>query len=91
MNEYPVRTADQLPDLLAAFRKAAGLSQGELAERLGVTQQTVSALERHAEKVSAERLLKLFGILGVELVLRKRDAPSSQRSASAVKTTKPVW
>lgn len=90
MNEFAVRTADQLPTLLSAFRKDAGLSQGEVAVRLGVTQQTVSMLERHAEKVSAERLLKLFGILGVELVLRKPDEASSDHATSP-NTRHPTW
>jgi HTH-type transcriptional regulator/antitoxin HipB len=71
MNGYTVRTADQLPALLQAFRKDAGLTQSDVALRLGVTQQTYSALERNAEKVSAARLLKLLGILGVELTLHK--------------------
>lgn len=71
MNEFTPRTADQLPILLQAFRKDAGLTQKEVALRLGVTQQTYSALERNAETVGAARLLKLLGILGVELVLRK--------------------
>ena len=84
VNQYPVRTPEQLPALLKAFRRQAGLTQGELARRLGVTQQTVSALERHANQVSADRLLQLLAILGVEMVLQPREldvakpqAPSS--------------
>jgi len=71
MSDYPVRTPEQLPALLQAFRKEAGLTQAEVALRLGVTQQTISALERNAETVSAERLMRLLSILGVELALRK--------------------
>ena len=74
MSEFTVRTADQLPTLLQAFRKEAGLTQSEAALRLGVTQQTYSALERNAEKVGAARLLKLLAILGVEFVLSKPAA-----------------
>ena len=72
MSQYTVRTPDQLPALLKAFRKQAGLTQGQLATRLGITQQTLSALERNANKVSADRLLQLLGILGVDLVLQSR-------------------
>ncbi|HEV8692033.1 MAG TPA: helix-turn-helix transcriptional regulator [Ideonella sp.] len=71
MNEFPVRTPEQLPGLLRGFRKTAGLTQADVAMRLGVTQQTLSALERNASAVSAGRLLGLLNILGVELVLRK--------------------
>lgn len=77
MGEFTPRTADQLPALLQAFRKEAGLTQKEVALRLGVTQQTYSALERNAETVGAARLLKLLNILGVDLVLRKAGSSAS--------------
>jgi len=78
---FPVRTTEQLPQLLKAFRKNAGLTQADVALRLGVTQQTVSALERNAEAVSAERLMRLLNILGVEWVLRTRSASPSDLPA----------
>ncbi|CAN7614689.1 transcriptional regulator, y4mF family [compost metagenome] len=71
MPDYTLRTPEQLPTLLQAFRKDAGLTQAQVASRLGVTQQTLSALERNAEAVSTGRLMRLLAILGVELVLRK--------------------
>ncbi|BEU94566.1 helix-turn-helix transcriptional regulator [Acidovorax sp. DW039] len=77
---FTVRTTEQLPQLLKAFRKNAGLTQADVALRLGVTQQTVSALERNAEAVSAERLMRLLNILGVEWVLRTRSASQSDPS-----------
>ena len=81
MRQYVVQTAEQLPALLKAFRKEAGLTQGEVAVRLGVTQQTISALERNAQKVSAERLLYLLAILGVKMVLQGQEPlPSPERS-----------
>ena len=80
MSDFVVRTPDQLPALLQAFRKQAGLTQEEAALRLGVTQQTMSALERNAERVSAARLMKLLGLLGVELVLRKDEGPAPSQS-----------
>ena len=49
------------------------MTQSDVAIRLGVTQQTLSALERNASKVSADRLLALLSILGVELVLRQKN------------------
>jgi len=82
MSDFVVRASEQLPGLLQAFRKQTGMTQAEAAVRLGVTQQTMSALERNAEKVSAARLMKLLSILGVELVLRKDDATARTTSAS---------
>ncbi len=73
MTDFTVRTSRQLPTLLQAFRKQAGLTQAATAMRLGISQQALSALERNADKVSADRLLALMSILGVELVLRQTD------------------
>nr|WP_295078293.1 helix-turn-helix transcriptional regulator [uncultured Roseateles sp.] len=92
MPQFTVRTAEQLPPLLQAFRKEAGLTQSEVALRLGVAQQTYSAMERNADKVGSARLLKLLNILGVELALgtpspqQRPDAPG-QPSA----TDQPIW
>ena len=81
MPDFTVRTAEQLPALLQGFRKQSGLTQADTAMRLGVSQQALSHLERHADKVSADRLLELLSILGVELVLRKTsDSPSPKAS-----------
>jgi HTH-type transcriptional regulator / antitoxin HipB len=88
-NEFSVRTTDQLPRLLQAFRKEAGLSQAEVALRMGISQQTFSALERNADRVSAGRLLKLLGVLGVDLVLRK-PAPQPEQ-ALRDPAGRPLW
>lgn len=82
MNHYVVQTAEQLPALLKAFRKDSGLTQAQVAASLGVTQQTLSALERNAQKVSADRLLQLLGILGVEMALRRKETASPTSSGS---------
>ncbi len=92
MHEFPVRSPDQLPVLLQSFRKAAGLTQAETALRLGVTQQTYSALERHASKVSAERLLQLLNLLGVEMVLQaKPSSNTGVRAAEPAADDGPTW
>ena len=86
MSDFTVRTAEQLPALLQAFRKQAGLTQAAAAMRLGVTQQTLSALERNADKISAERLLQVLNIFGVELILRRSGDPPAHQESSG-----PSW
>ena len=88
MPQFIVRTPDQLSSLLQGFRKEAGLSQEEVALRLGVSQQSYSAMERNADKVGAARLLRLFNILGVEVTLGK---PLPATSASSSSADKPAW
>ena len=49
---------------LAALRAERGWSQGELAERLGVSRQTINALEREKYDPSlplAFKIARLFG------------------------------
>lgn len=88
MPQFVVRTPDQLPSLLQSFRKDAGLTQEEVALRLGVSQQTYSAMERNADRVGAARLLKLLNILGVEVALGK---PLQASTAASSSTDKPAW
>ena len=98
MPQFTIRTAEQLPALLQAFRKEAGLTQGDVALRLGVSQQTYSAMERNADKVGAARLLKLLSILGVEFTLGKPAPPAPPAPISTPTgapadpgSDKPVW
>jgi HTH-type transcriptional regulator/antitoxin HipB len=78
MKDYPIQTDQQLPLLLRSLRKARAMSQAELAERLGVTQQTVSQMERNAAAVTVQRLTKTLSVLGAQLVLRDLRVSPSQ-------------
>ena len=93
MSDYHLRTAEQLTVLLQAFRKESGLTQSEVALRLGVTQQTYSTLERNAETVGVGRLLKLLGILGVELVLSQPASVAGSPTGATQPEAgdKPAW
>jgi transcriptional regulator with XRE-family HTH domain len=53
--------ASRLKDL----REAAGLTQGELAQRAGVTTDAISRLERGDRKPTWETVLSLAKVLGV--------------------------
>lgn len=56
-------------DLLGAIiarRKEAGLSQAELAERMGVTQARVSRIENGAVGISMDVLLKAYFATGAK-------------------------
>lgn len=66
-NDYPLNTLNQLRPLLIGFRKANGLTQKDLSERLGVAQQTYARLEANPASASIERLYKVFSILGVKI------------------------
>ena len=73
-------------------RKNAGLSQKELAERLGVTQQSVVVLERRAANVQANTLIKLAEILkvSVDSLLGLEKEPPKEEVTPAVVAAKPL-
>ncbi|MEI8030952.1 MAG: helix-turn-helix transcriptional regulator [Comamonadaceae bacterium] len=87
MSDYPIRTEQQVSLLLKSFRQARGMTQADLARALGVTQQTASDLERNAVAASVSRLLRMLSALGVELVLRDKQAASD----TAAKPTPAAW
>ena len=67
--DYPVKTLPQLRPLLTGFRKAAGLTQAQVASHLGVTQQTYAQLEAKPESASIDRLFHVLKLLKVDIVL----------------------
>ncbi|KAK45285.1 gluconate transporter [Caballeronia jiangsuensis] len=73
--DYSLKTLGQLRPILLGFRKAAGLTQAAVAERLGVTQQTYAQLEANPAAVSVERLFKVLRVLDVELALTRSESP----------------
>ena len=64
----------QLSVHLKSLRKARGLTQAQLAKRLGLRQSRLADIENHPETVSGAQLLDLFAALGVEVLLRLKPA-----------------
>lgn len=58
---------DQIGRRVAAFRNTAGLTQERLAERVGVTVETISRLERGTSIPSISRLASISEAVGIEL------------------------
>ena len=52
---------------IAVFRRAAGMTQAQLAEQLGSTGSVVSRVETGRELASMQRLIEITDVLGVEL------------------------
>ncbi len=49
------------------FREGAGWSQGELARRLGVSRQTINAVETDKYDPSLPLALRMAGLFGLEV------------------------
>jgi HTH-type transcriptional regulator/antitoxin HipB len=67
-----VVTASQLGTMLRSARKGAGLTQAQLASRLGLSQARLSELELAPGSISVEQLLALCAQLGLQLQLAVR-------------------
>jgi HTH-type transcriptional regulator/antitoxin HipB len=88
MDNAVIRSPGQLIPIFSALRKQRGLSQAELARLMGVSQQTVSQLERNPDKATFERLLRAFAAMDVELVVRAQQAA---QSSSGIRKPKATW
>ncbi len=69
--DYPVQLPTQLQSLLKSLRKSRGMTQAELARRLGVVQSRVADIERDPGAVSVEQLLQVLALLGTQMVVRE--------------------
>lgn len=76
----PLQTPGQLPVLLKALRKRRGLTQAQVAARLGVRQARYAAIEAHPENVSTGQLLDVLAALGVDILFRVRADPNAARA-----------
>ncbi|EKS7109077.1 helix-turn-helix transcriptional regulator [Enterobacter ludwigii] len=76
-NVYTLRIINHLHPLLVGFRKSKGLTQKEVSERLGVTQQTYARLEANPSTASIARLFKVLTVLGVDINLTWESCTST--------------
>ncbi|CAN5846160.1 hypothetical protein BH23ACT11_BH23ACT11_14580 [soil metagenome] len=76
---------DSLGELITKARIARGLTQAELGELLGMTQQQVQRYERDGwQKVSLWRLAEIADALGLDLSIRARLPASSAARPAGV-------
>ncbi|HEX8554112.1 MAG TPA: helix-turn-helix domain-containing protein [Sphingomonas sp.] len=67
------RSAIQIGNIVKRQRRAAGLTQNDLAERLGVRQATVSSVEAGAGGTKLSTLLDMLAALDLELTVAPRN------------------
>lgn len=70
-------------ELLAQCRRAAGLTQAELAERAGTSQPVISAYERGHREPTVPTLRRLLAAAGVQLELSARASTASDLTPPA--------
>jgi transcriptional regulator with XRE-family HTH domain len=77
---------DKIGSRIKALREEMGISQGELAERVGCTQQTISAIEKGETKRPRllDEIAEALGITKDELTGRRPIAHPSGSSAITI-------
>ena len=71
--EFRIYTPASIGAAIRHFRKQAGLSQAELAERTGLQRSYLSDIERGKETEQVKRILRILRQLGVRMTLEEAD------------------
>ena len=79
--DYAVTLTTQLKHYLRSLRKTRGLTQADLAKRLGVVQSRVADIEANPGAVSVEQLMQVLAMLNAQMVVRDAQ-PHKDTSAS---------
>ena len=75
------RAAYEIGRMVREVREARGLSQRQLAERMGTTQSVVGRLEAGGSKPTIVTLERVAHALGLRLEVRFQDEPNSPAAA----------
>lgn len=81
--DFVLTFPEQLGLHLKSLRKAAGLSQVELATLLGVSQSRVAAIEKDPAAVSLGQFMAILKLLQAELVIRQEHPAQNHNSVAA--------
>ena len=76
---------------IASLRKARNLTQTQLAEALGVTQQTVQAYEAGSRRIPVSALPTVARTLAVSLMVLFGEDQQMQKSAARRRGPVPQW
>jgi HTH-type transcriptional regulator/antitoxin HipB len=89
----PIQTADQLSAHLKSLRKALGLTQAQLGERIGVKQVRIADIERDPGAISVGQLLEIIHALDARLLIAKAQgyAQSPPIAPLTAKEPGPRW
>jgi HTH-type transcriptional regulator/antitoxin HipB len=75
-----ITTPTQIGAILAARRKQLGLSQADVAARVGLSQNRLSVLEKNSAALTAKQLLALLNVLGMDIAVSERAAGTKPKA-----------
>lgn len=75
-----VRTSGQLGPALRELRRARGWSQAQLGQRVGLSQERISNIERRPERITVQQLLTVLMALEAQLVVQERPPAAASQA-----------
>lgn len=78
-----ISTSGQLGPVLKGLRLEKGLSQGELGRRIGLSQERISKIENHPEKVNLDQILTVLMALDATLSIEPRISLQAHAQSTA--------
>lgn len=73
MTDFHIKTTAQLQIALRSLRHEHGFTQSEFGRKVGLSQERISAIENHPERLTVDQLLTLLLALRMELVIKPRS------------------
>jgi len=73
----------QFGPMIRATRKNAGLTQAHVAQRMGLSQKRISAIEQDPSSLSFDQMLRLCSVLGLEILVQSKNKPMQGSSRKA--------
>lgn len=80
-----ITNTKQLSTLLKDIRLMQKLSQGKVASKVGIRQDTVSSFELHPDSTRLETFFKILSALNLELTISPRNADADNNGTSSWK------
>jgi HTH-type transcriptional regulator / antitoxin HipB len=78
MDTLFLQSPAQLSLHLKSLRKARKVTQADMANRLQITQERYSQIERNPELIATGRLLEILAVLGVDVLFKLRPPESAR-------------
>ena len=75
-----ITAPNQIGAILASRRKQLGLSQADVAARVGLSQNRLSVLEKNSATLTARQMVALLNALGLDLAINDRPATGKPKA-----------
>ncbi|MDE8753496.1 helix-turn-helix domain-containing protein [Pectobacterium polaris] len=86
-----ITNSKQLSSYLKDVRITQKLSQGKVASKVGIRQDTVSSFEQHPDSTKLETFFKILSALNLELTVTPRNVDTTNKEASVASSWKEEW